>query len=195
MEFTDLVKMRRSCRSFESSPLSESQLSAILDAGQWAPSPLNLQPWEFVIIDDPETKTRVRKVAEDAKHEVSDKNGPKWAAKYGVGFLEEAAVLIVVVVNPARGGLGNYFGQNHGAIQAASACIQNMLLACADMGLGALWFTFFKPENLRPILNIPEKSEIAGIIPIGRPRGPIKTPPRKKPEIHRNHYTMPRLVP
>ena len=195
MEFTDLVKTRRSCRSFENASLSESQLAAILDAGRWAPSPLNLQPWEFIIINDPEIKSRVRRVAEDAKQEVSDKNGPGWAAKYGVGFLEEATVLIVVVVSPSRGGLGSFFGQEHGAVQAASACIQNMLLTCADMKLGTLWFTFFRPERLRAILNIPEELEIAGVIPIGRPKAPTKTPPRKEPKIHRNRYIVPGLAP
>ena len=141
MEFQKLVKTRRSFRSFENSALSESQLAGILDAGRWAPSPLNLQPWEFIIINDQKIKAQVRKVAEDAKQEVIDKNGPGWVARYGMDFLEEAAVLVVVVVNPARGGLGNYFGQKHGAIQASSACIQNMLLACADMGLGAICYT------------------------------------------------------
>ena len=190
MEFKDLVKTRRSCRSFENVSFSESQLTAILDAGRWAPSPLNLQPWEFIIINDPEVKAQIRKVAEDAKQEVNDNNGPGWAAKYGVDFLDEAAVLIVVVVNPDRGGLGSFFGQEYGAVQAASACVQNMLLACADMELGALWFTFFRPEKLRAILNIPEKLEIAGVIPIGRPKKPAKTAPRKEPKIHRNRYIM-----
>ena len=191
MEFQELVKTRRSCRSFENASLSESQLTDILDAGRWAPNPLNLQPWEFIVINDPEIKAHVREVAEDAKQEVVEQNGPGWAAKYGVGFLEEAAVLVVVVVNPSRGGLGRFFGQKHGAIQAASACIQNMLLTCADMKLGALWFTFFRPEKLRSILNIPEELEIAGVIPIGRPKGSIKTPPRKEPKIHRNRYVIP----
>lgn len=193
MQFTDLVKTRRSCRSFQPDSVFEEQLDAILDAGRWAPSPLNLQPWEFIIINDPEIKAQVRKVAEDAKQEVNDKNGPEWAARYGVDFLEEAAAQIVVVVNPSRGGLGSFFGQKHGAIQAASACIQNMLLACADMGLGALWFTFFRPEKLRSLLNIPEKLEIAGVIPIGRPKEPTKTLPRKEPKIHRNRYIRPGL--
>ena len=193
MEFQEMVKTRRSCRSFENSLLSESHLAGILEAGQWAPSPLNLQPWEFIIINDPEIKALIRKVAQDAKLEVIDKNGPGWAARYGVDFLEEAAVLVVVVVNPARGGLGSFFGQKHGAIQAASACVQNMLLACADMELGALWFTFFRPEKLRAILNIPGKLEIAGVIPIGRPKEPTNTPPRKEPVIHRNRYKMPCL--
>ncbi|MCD6346980.1 MAG: nitroreductase family protein [Bacteroidales bacterium] len=186
-----MVKIRRSCRSFCDSTFSEGRLLDILDAGRWAPSPLNLQPWEFIIIQDPEIKSQVRKVAESAKQEVIDQNGPRWAAGYSIDFLEEAAVLIVVVVNPDRGGLGSFFGQKYGAIQAASACIQNMLLACAEMRLGALWFTFFRPENLRAVLDIPAELEIAGVLPIGKTSGSIKRITRKEPKIHYNCYTKP----
>jgi nitroreductase len=188
MEFEKLVKERRSVRSFEAAAVSESQLATILEAGRWAPSPLNLQPWQFILIDDPQLKEEIRTVGEDAKGEVKEKDGPSWAAGYEMDFLTEAPLLVVVVVDPSRCGLGGYFGQEYGAMQAASACIQNILLACADMGLGALWFTFFRPEKLRPVLNIPEHYEIAGVIPMGTPIGSAKTPPRKEPKIHRNRY-------
>jgi nitroreductase len=188
MEFKDLVKTRRSCRSFEDSSISDEILTAILDAGKWAPSPLNLQPWNFIIITDPGIKAQIRKVAEDAKQEVIDKGGPGWVVKYGMGYLEEAPVLVVVVVDPSRSGLGQFFDQGYGAIQAASACVQNMMLAAADMGLGSLWCTFFRPEKLQSLLNIPENLEVAGVLPIGKPREPIEAPPRKDPTIHRERY-------
>lgn len=189
MEFKDLVKTRRSCRLFDISSVSEDQLTAILDAGQWAPSPLNLQPWEFIVITDPEIKAQIRRAGEDAKHEAIEKDAPGWVAKYEMDFLEEAPVLVVVVVNPSKGGLGDFFGQKYGAVQAASACVHNMSLAAADMGLGSIWFTFFRPEKLHDILNIPEHLEIAGVIPIGKPKEDIKAPPRKDPKIHRQRYT------
>lgn len=188
MEFKDVVKTRRSCRSFETSPVSEEQLTAILDAGRWAPNPLNLQPWEFIIISDPEVKAQVLGVGNDARQEVIDKGGPGWVAKYGMGFLEEAPLLMVVVFDPSRAGLGSFFGQKYGAIQAVSACVQNMMLAAADMGLGSLWFTWFRPENLRAILDIPENLEIAAVVPIGQPKEPIEAPPRKDPKVHSQRY-------
>lgn len=191
MEFQKLIKTRRSCRLFDNSTIFESQLASILGAGQLAPSPLNRQPWEFIVINDSKIKALIRKLAEDAKQEVINKNGPGWVAKYKVDFLEEAAVLIVVVVNPFDAGLGHIFGQKYGAIQAASACIQNILLACADLGLGALWFTFFRPEKLSVVLNIPKNLEIAGIVPIGKPKKPIKALARKEPKIHQNRYRQP----
>ena len=188
MEFATLVEARRSCRSFEAAEISEEQLAEILDAGQWAPSPLNLQPWEFITIRDPGIKAKVMEIAQAAKQDVIDNDGPGWVSKYPMNFLTEAPVLIVVVYEPAKKGLGDFFGQSHGAIQAASACIQNILLAAADMGFGSLWFTFFRSEKLKPVLNIPENLEIAGVIPIGTPKGEIKAPPRKEPVVHRERY-------
>ena len=190
MEFEDLVKSRRSCRSFESSLIPDDQIDLILDAGRWAPSPLNLQPWEFIIITDPDIKAEVRGVAEEAKQEVLHKDGPKWVTGYGIDFLEEAPVLIVVLVDPSRAGLGSFFGQKHGAVQAASACIQNMILAAADQGLGALWFTFFRPERLKAVLGVPEQLEIAGVIPLGRPGDKKKAIPRRDIKIYNQRYIL-----
>ena len=188
MEFKELVKTRRSYRAFETSTVTEDQIAVILDAGPWAPSPLNLQPWEFIIITDAEVKARIKQAAEEARQAVIDKGGPEWVNKYSMDFLEEAPVLIVVVVDLSQGGLGNFFGQEYGAMQAASACVQNMMLAAADIGLGSLWFTFFEPEKLKAILNIPEKLEIAAVVPIGNIKKTLKAPPRKEPTVHRQRY-------
>ncbi len=155
MEFKELVKNRRSCRSFETTGVSEETIAAILGAGTWAPSPLNMQPWEFLVVTDPRKKAEVRKVAEDARQRV---------------------------------GLGGFFGQGQGAIAAAAACVQNILLAAADLGLGTLWFTFFNPAEMRTCLGIPENLEVAGVIPLGKVKGVIKTPPRKQAKVHRETY-------
>jgi nitroreductase len=188
MDIASLFQSRRSCRSFDSAPVAEEQLAAILKAGQWAPSPLNLQPWEFIIITEPEIKTQVRKIGEAARQEVIDGGGPGWAGKYEMDFIEEAPVIIVVVLDSSKGGLGNYFNQKYGVLQAGSACVQNMMLAAADMGIGSLWFTFFRPEKLGPVLNIPDNLEIAAVIPLGKPKESVKAPPRKDPSVHRQRY-------
>lgn len=188
MEFKELVKKRRSCRSFKTSPISDQQIRSLLEAGCWAPSPLNLQPWEFIIIKDKEIKTRIRNMADKAIQNVIDAGGPSWVKRYDTSFLEKAPLLIAVLGDLSRAGLGKYFGQKYGAIQAASACIQNMMLAAEEMGFGTLWFTFFNPEDIRPILDIPPKLEIAGIIPLGIPDKEIKPPPRKDPKIYLNRY-------
>ena len=103
-------------------------------------------------------------------------------------YLKPAPVFIVVVFDPSKGGLGVFFNQPHGALQAVSACVQNMMLAAADQDLGTLWFTFFDPTKVRELLGIPEKFEVAGVIPIGKPAEEAKAPPRKDPIVHMDRY-------
>ena len=188
MEFSDLLKHRRSCRAFDGSPIPEDQLTAILGAGQWAPSPLNLQPWEFIVVTDASIKTKIMGVAEAARQKVVDGGGPGWAGKYSMTFIEDAPVSIVVLSDPAKGGLGSFFNQPQGAMQATAACIQNMMLAAADMGLGTVWFTFFDPIDLSEILKIPENLEVVGVLPLGKPSGMPDAPPRKPLKVYRDYY-------
>ena len=188
MEFKDLVKARRSCRSFQPEAITDEQLDYILEAGKWAPSPLNLQPWEFILVTDPGVKAKIKTAGEAAKQDVADQDGPGWAQKYDMGFIETAPMLIIVVYNPAKGGLGNYFGQIQGASQAASAAVQNMMLAAADVGLGSLWFTFIRPQRLHEILNVPTRLETAGVIALGTPTDEVKAPPRKALKVHHQSY-------
>ena len=188
MEFKEVVKSRRSCRAFEPDPVPQDQLAAIMEAGQWAPSPMNALPWEYIIITDAEVKAQIRKVSEAAKQAVLDGGGPGFAAKYDMAFLEQAPVVIAVVFDPAQKGLGDFFNQKHGALQAASACVENMMLAAAEYGLGTLWFTWFDPKQMQAALNIPENLEIAAIIPLGKPSGEVKAPPRPEPKIHREGF-------
>ena len=189
MEFKKIVKSRRSCRAFEPDPVPQDQLDAVLEAGQWAPSPMNELPWEYIIITDAEVKAHIRKVSEAAKQAVLDGGGPGFAAKYDMSFLEQAPVVIAVVFDPVKKGLGDFFFFFHGALQAASACVQNMMLAAADYGLGTLWFTWFDPKQMQAALNVPENLEIAAIIPLGKPKGEVKAPPRKEPRIHQEGFS------
>jgi nitroreductase len=102
--------------------------------------------------------------------------------------LQEAPVLVIVLVDPSKGGLGEFFGQTQGAMQAASACVQNMSLAASDLGFETVWFTFFRPEKIKSILKIPTNLDIAAVLPLGKPRKPPKAPPRKEPVVHRQRY-------
>jgi 5,6-dimethylbenzimidazole synthase len=188
MEFKAVVKSRRSCRAFEPDPVAEDQLAAIMEAGQWAPSPMNALPWEYIIVTDAEVKAQIRKVSEAARQAVLDGGGPGFAAKYDMGFLEQAPALIAVVFDPSKKGLGDFFNQKDGALQAASACVQNMMLAATEYGLGTLWFTWFDPQEMKAALNVPQNLEIAALIPIGKPKGETKAPPRKDPKIHREGF-------
>ena len=97
--------------------------------------------------------------------------------------------MIAVTTNRKKGGLGSFFNQPLGAYQAGCACIQNMMLAAAEQGYESLWFTFFDPDRLAKVLDIPENLDIAGLVLIGKPMTPTKAPPRKDPKIHYQRYS------
>jgi 5,6-dimethylbenzimidazole synthase len=188
MEFKQVMESRRSVRVFEDRPVSQEELDALITAAAWAPSPLNLQPWQFVVITEADAKQKVIGAVQQAHQGVIDSGGPEWVTKYRYNFVEQAPMLIAVLYDPNKGGLGSYFNNPHGALSAAAAAIQNMMLAATDMGLGTLWFTFFDPAVMRQALGAPYTLEVAGIIPVGVPMGETKTPPRKPPKVFSQQY-------
>ncbi len=187
MEYSDLLallKERRSCRSFAvGATVSAETVAKIIRAGQLAPNPLNLQPWSFVAITAAVTKKALRQAGEKAKQKVLDSGGPGWVGGFNIDFFEEVPLIIAIVVDPEKGGLGDFFNQPTGSIQAGSACVQNMMLASTTLGLSTLWFTFFDPADVRPIIAVPDNLEIAGLLFVGKAAGDVPTSRRREPVI------------
>ncbi len=192
MDFADLFSLleaRKSCRSFQPElPLKPEEIKMIIKAGQQAPNPLNQQPWSFVIITTDDTKKKLRQAGEKAKQTVLDKGGPGWVGGFSIDFMEEAPLVIAVLVDPSKGGLGDYFNQPVGSIQAGSACLQNMMLAATALGFGTLWFTFFNPDDVRPIIAVPENLEIIGLLYVGKAVGGVPASRRRAPVIYADSY-------
>ena len=192
MEFADLFSLleaRKSCRSFQPDvSLKSEEIKMIVKAGQQAPNPLNQQPWSFVVITADEIKKKLRQAGEKAKQTVLDKGGPGWVGGFSIDFMEEAPLVIAVLVDPRKGGLGDYFNQPIGSIQAGSACLQNMMLAATTLGFGTLWFTFFDPTEIRPIIAVPDNLEIVGLLFVGKAAGDVPSSRRRKPVIYADSF-------
>jgi nitroreductase len=181
MDVFTAIKERRSCRSFAADPVSEDAVDKILEAATWAPSPLNAQPWEFVVITNPEVKERVFAEAERCRQWGLEKSGWKWLGKYGVDFLKSAPLLIAVVGDPKKTGLDMFLEEGSVAYQhACAAAIQNMTLAAHALGLGSLWFTLFDKKPMRELLGVgPEKTPLA-VLCIGKAAGEPMAAGRKE---------------
>ncbi len=161
MDVFEAIKNRRSIRAFEKRAVSEEQVKRLIDAASHAPSAGNIQPWEFVVVRDPQVKHRLS------------------AAALNQIFIEEAAVVVVVCANEARSGQGyGSRGVNLYCIQDTAAAIQNMLLAAYAMGLGTCWVGAFREEIVRNILNTPSFVRPVAIIPVGYPSH--KPTPRRR---------------
>ncbi|MBN2705983.1 MAG: nitroreductase family protein, partial [Deltaproteobacteria bacterium] len=191
MEYDRLMGLlgeRRSCRSFSGEPVTDNQIRQIIAAGQLAPSPLNLQPWSFIVITGAEVKKQIRQAGEAAKQAVLDQGGPGWAGGFSIDFIESAPLILAVLHDPGKSGLGNYFGQPGGSLQAASACIQNLMLAATSLNLGSLWFTFFDPAAVAGILGVEAPLQLAGLLFLGRPAGALPLSKRRPAQVYQETF-------
>lgn len=180
MDLYEAIKGRRSCRNFSNKPLEGGTLDRVLDAATWAPSPMNAQPWEFIVVTDPATKGKIHDEADRCRVWAREQSGWGWLDKYRLDFLKAAPVLVVVVGNPKKTGVDQFQAGGGTAYQlACAAAVQNMLLAAYAEGLGSLWFTLYDKINLSAILEIDPERTPVGVICLGVPEKEPPPVPRK----------------
>jgi len=182
MDIFEVIKERRSCRAFLPEPVPENAIAQMLEAAVWAPSPMNAQPWEFVVISSREIKEKIHAEAEQQRKLLEEKSGWKWLGRYQVDFLLSAPVLIAVIGNPAKTGADKFLAgeiAGMGYQHACAAAVQNMLLAAQALGLGSLWYTLFDANSVRVILDIDPSKVPLALVCIGKPAGRLLQTPRK----------------
>ncbi|HIE34096.1 MAG TPA: nitroreductase family protein [Candidatus Altiarchaeales archaeon] len=147
MDILQLIKERRSVREFLDKKVSQDNIKRILEAGRWAPSGRNNQPWKFFIVTDKNLK---KKLAEQTHYGNIIRNSP---------------VSIVVFLDH----LVSYDRTKD--VQSIGACIQNMLLEAHSLGLGTCWLgeILKNKEKVNKIFNISEDKELMAVIVLGYP--------------------------
>jgi nitroreductase len=180
MDLMTAIKERRSCRNFSPAPLTEEVIERLLEAAAWAPSPLNSQPWEFIVITGAEKKREILAEAERCHRWALDASGWKWLGGYRMDFLAQAPVIVAVVGDPKKTGVDMFQEEGGLAYQhACAAAIQNLQLAAHSMGIGSLWFTFFDKAPMRGLLGIPNEKTPLALICLGHPADDPGPVPRK----------------
>jgi len=153
--FIELAKSRRSIRRYRPDPVPEELLQQILEAGCWAPSAVNSQPWEFIVVREAQAKK--------ALYDYSGIAGLKWKQ------LLSAPVVIVLAAKK----LTPYSRDD--CIFAA----QNIMLCAADLGLGTCYIGGFAEEKIRALLGLPTNYIVPGMITVGYPAENPSPPPRR----------------
>jgi 5,6-dimethylbenzimidazole synthase len=180
MDLFEAIRNRRSCRSFNAETVPQEIIEQLLEAAAWAPSPLNTQPWQFIVITDKAKKDAIFSEADRCRKWALEESGWKWLAGYPLLFLNEAPVIIAVIGDPRKTGVDMFQEEGRVGYQlACAAATQNLLLAAHALGLGALWFTFFDKSRMREILDIPEDKTPVSLICIGKASGELPAVPRK----------------
>jgi Nitroreductase len=162
---------RRSCRSYTDQPVSDEALYKLLRAGMAAPSAMNSQPWEFIVLRDDGIKAAVSRV------------GPHW------GMLKTAPLGILVLANLE----GYRATRKEFFVQDCSASTQNILLAAHAMGLGGVWLGLYphedRMEEVRRICGIPQAVIPVTLVSIGYPgQMPLPRDSFFEQKVHTNVY-------
>ncbi len=170
MDVFEAITGRRSCRKFQPEAVSDADIEKILEAGNWAPSPANQQPWEFVVITSPGIKERIFTESEICKKKLFERSGWKWLEKFPIDFVKEAPVLIAVVGDPKKSGADMFLdeGNGRGYLEGCSAAVQNMMLAAHALGLGSLWFSLYESGAVRQILGLDPGKDPVALLCIGK---------------------------
>ena len=180
MDLFSAIETRTSCREFLPDALNKPTIEKILAAGVRAPSPLNAQPWQFIVITMPAKKRAIYAEAERCRAWAIEQSGWTWLGKYKTDFLLQAPVLVAVVGDPKKSGMDMF--QEDGPVGyqlACAAAIQNMMLAAHALGLGSLFFTLFEKSHIRRLLDISDEKTPVALVCIGKPGEPQKAVPRK----------------
>jgi nitroreductase len=155
------IAKRRSVRRFTGEPVEREKLDIALKAAMAAPSASNARPWEFLVVMDRE---RVQAICQAHPY-----------AQFGV---DAAAVILP-------------FGKKEGYRwfdQDMGAATENLLVALANLGLGATWCGMpdEMQETISKLVEFPKDLYIFALIPVGVPAAEV--PARTQYEPKRVHW-------
>ena len=168
MNTIEAIITRRSIRKYKTQLIEKEKVNKLLEAGMYAPSARNEQPWHFLVIDERELLNKIPSVHPYA------------------GMLKEASVAIMVC-----GDTNIEKSIEYNAINC-SAATQNILLAAHDLGLGACWLGVYPREErvkgLVEMFDLPPNIIPISLVSIGYPAEDLAAPNRYIEE--RVHYNL-----
>jgi nitroreductase len=184
----EVMYSTRAMRRLKPDPIPEEVLKKIVDAGIRAPSGGNAQEWAFLLVREPELKRFIRdyywntwqQVRAQGSFSAADIPPAQQrmlnAAADLAANLDEAPAILLACVHKEYAPIAamkNPRGSTLAVYGTIFPAVQNILLACRALGVGATLTTIhsFFEDSLKQRLGIPEKMEVAAMIPMGYPKG------------------------
>jgi len=176
--FFDVLQYRRSVRSYEDTPIPEEDLMKILQAGAWAPTSGNQQPWKFIVVQDSISEEKIKeetlkevteyfKIQDMSPDEIEERLEKH--AEYLDSFLSAPVYIVVLTDDNSKWPSYN--------IHDGPLAAENIILAARALGYGTVYATdSISDSATRKALNIPEHYTRTCFIPLGIPK--------EWPEVH-----------
>jgi len=186
MEFAGLVVKRRSIRKFKTDAVSKEAVNKVLEAGRWAPSAGNCQPWRFVVITDPRIKSKIAENCTRFSREAWKLFPPersRYLAARGGSWDKSYMTKVPVLIAVCYATLENM--RDELVLGSVWMSVENILLAATAEELGSCVYTFYnleEEEELKRILQVPRNYRIVCMIQLGYGAAEPPPPSRKKLE-------------
>lgn len=170
----EAIKNRKSIRKFADQKVEPEKIDSILRAAMRAPSAMNGQPWEFVVVDDSSVLDNLKKYSP------------------GAHALKAAPMAIVVLEKELlkRKAMGISYLSSHDL----GACTENLWLQAVEEGLAVSWMGVMNNDkmqnNLREILNLPKKIKVFAVLAIGYPAEDVDMTIEDRYDSSRIHYNQ-----
>jgi nitroreductase len=164
--FQQLVKNRRSIRRYLEKPVEREKILTCIEAARLAPSADNVQPWRFLIIDDPELKSQLAKEVFSGIYYIS-----KFAAKAPV------LIMILARLDIIANRIGKQIQNINFYLIDVGIAGEHFVLQAEELGLGTCWIGWFNSRKARKFLKIPRKYKIVSLMAVGYYE---KRPPKEK---------------
>ena len=156
--FQELVKKRRSVRRYLDKPVEREEILACLEAARLAPSAENVQPWRFLVVDDPAVKDRFAAEVFTGIYSMSR-------------FAGRAPVLILVLgrLDLVANRLGRRIQGVPFYLIDIGIAGEHLVLQAEELGLGACWIGWFNIRRARKFFRIPRRYKIVCLLSLGHP--------------------------
>jgi len=158
MELMEVIRQRKSVRKYMDRPIERKSIEECVEAARLAPSADNMQPWRFVVIDDPEMKKEyVNHVCRGMYRKTQ--------------FIQNAPALVVVIakLNLVVHRMGKLVTRTNIHLIDIGIAGEQLLLRAQEMGIGTCWINFFHVKRAGRFLGLPPTHRVVSMIAMGYP--------------------------
>lgn len=166
MDVFEAVRTVLAVRAYQQTPVPADVVERIVEAGRLTGSSKNGQPWQFVVVENPETLRQLGAIA---------RTGP---------YVAQAPLAIIVAIEPTA-----Y------AVSDGSRAIQSMILTAWSEGVGSNWVGFQGMTGVKTLLSVPETLDVLAVLSFGYPAKAIGQGKKERKPLeevaHRERFGQP----
>ncbi len=203
MDLMDAIMTTRAIRRFADEAVTDEEIGECLKAAVQAPSGGNIQPWQFLVVRDPDIKRKIGEIYLRAWSRYrpavqklmppprSEEDAARFqrivdSSQHLADHFGEAPALVAFLMPDISMTLSDDQGPMDTGTPYASVfpAVQNFILAARSLGIGTTLTSVYRiyQDEVRALCSVPERYEIVAILPMGRPKGRFGVAPRRPAE-------------